>query len=130
MFEGYVQPETLDDAVGILFSVWQNDTPESDREAMFALQEHAFMAETHHTIGRTIRNSWLWKDEWLRAWFMARGLGHADDMSSIILTAFWRKLHGVSFDLEKEIKHYEDFWWKQGINPLTLEKEIPQNLPA
>ena len=65
----------------------------------------------HHSLGRDIRNKWgLWTDSELAMYFRIRWIHHADDMSSIILTSYYRYLHGLPIDLESQIEHYRKFW--------------------
>lgn len=86
----------------------------------------------HMFLGRGLRNEWyLWWSEELLAHCKKEGkpypeekpelvkyfndeLGvfHADDMSSIILKSYHRKLNGKPLDLEKQAKYYQDFWKK------------------
>ena len=67
----------------------------------------------HHTLGRCIRNKWdLWGESRLSKWFNDKGIHHADDMSGIILTSFWREANSQPIKLEEQIKEYQDFWEK------------------
>jgi len=71
----------------------------------------------HHSIGQWMRNNWgLWTGSRLSKWFNERGIEHADDMSGIILTSFWRRLHDVPLDLANQIDFYQDYWEKQQPN--------------
>lgn len=66
----------------------------SDEESMFGL---------HHGLGRALRNQWgLWSDSPLARFFGAIGVHHPDDMSSIILISFWRKLHGRPLEVDRQ----------------------------
>ena len=78
----------------------------------------------HHSLGRWIRNNWgLWKKEGtLYAWFVGLGLHHADDMSGVILTSFWRHMNGKDLDIEGQVKHYQDYWAKVEPHP-----DLPSN---
>lgn len=83
------------------------------------------MVNYHHGfgtwIGTWIRNEFgLWTDGKLVSYFNGIGIYHADDMSGIILTSMWRKLHCKDIRLEEQIKWYRDFWTNQNINPDTL----------
>ena len=40
----------------------------------------------------------------------AMGLRHPDDMSGLILTSLWRRLHGQPLRREEQVKHYQEFW--------------------
>ena len=69
----------------------------------------------HFSLGMLIRNKWrLWKQSTLTSYFNKLGITHADDMSSIILEAYFAKLRNQPFNLEDKIKYYQNFWEKQG----------------
>lgn len=69
------------------------------------------MDTIHHGTGRWIRNNWgLWSGSRLHDWFFKRGIWHADDMSGIILTSYWRRVHDEPVDLEGQIRHYKKYW--------------------
>lgn len=69
----------------------------------------------HHSLGRWLRNNWgLWQeDSVLHLYFKKLGLWHADDMSGLILDGFWCHLRNEPFDIDKQIKSYQDYWEKQ-----------------
>jgi hypothetical protein len=78
--------------------------------------------DLHFTVGMGIRNEWgLWDQTApLNRWFRENlKLGHADDMSGIILTSLGRRLRGEPLNLEEQVKIYQKHWHQQGINPLT-----------
>ena len=69
------------------------------------------MALEHHYLGRHLRNTWgLWQESHFAKWFNEKGIHHADDMSGIILTSYWRHLNSKPIELDKQIKHYQDYW--------------------
>jgi hypothetical protein len=74
-------------------------------------------AKYHFFGGMAMRNNWgLWdKEQPLTKWFRARGIWHADDMSAIILKAYWCFLSDVPFHIAKEAEHYKKFWEKSGL---------------
>jgi hypothetical protein len=68
----------------------------------------------HNGLGRWMRNNWkLWLDSDLAKWFNSIGIHHADDMSGIILTSFWRHLHSKQVHLSAQVKFYQDYWLAQ-----------------
>jgi len=68
----------------------------------------------HHSLGRWMRNNWqLWQGSELAKWFNSIGIHHADDMSGIILTSFWRHLHSKQVHLSDQVKFYQDYWLAQ-----------------
>jgi len=69
------------------------------------------MASYHFSIGMQLRNRWgLWSGSRLALWFNTIGIYHADDMSGIILTSFWRLLNEKPILLEEQVKFYQDYW--------------------
>lgn len=68
--------------------------------------------DLHNGVGRWMRNNWgLWKQEGpLHAWFVAKGLDHADDMSGVILETYQRHLQGRKLDVDDQIRRYQRFW--------------------
>lgn len=77
----------------------------------------------HFSIGRNLRNEWkLWDPTSpLARWFRTRGIGHADDMSGIILTTLYRTIRFELPDVEEQINYYTSYWRAQGIDPVTQE---------
>ncbi len=71
----------------------------------------------HFGVGQWMRNEWgLWRGSRLSRYFNQLGIRHADDMSGIILTSYWRKLHEKPIDLEGQVRYYRDYWKEQGLN--------------
>jgi len=80
----------------------------------------------HHTMGTVIRNSWGLHE---RSYPLSRfyrdryGIGHGDDMSSLILHDFVERMRGeTGFSLEHEVLWLKKHWLDQGVDPLTLER--------
>lgn len=71
--------------------------------------------EFHHGLGTALRNCWgLWAGgSGLASWFAERGITHPDDMSSIVLTSFHRKLNGNELDVEGQIAEHKAYWEEQ-----------------
>jgi hypothetical protein len=62
------------------------------------------MIDYHHGLGTGIRNEWgLWRRSPLNRHFNDLGIHHPDDMSWIILTSFWRRLHGQPLDVKGHV---------------------------
>jgi hypothetical protein len=96
-------PKNLDEAIAYLEARLTNE----DREKL----KTADMAQFHFTTGMNMRNSWgLWSGSPLKQWFNSIGIEHADDMSGIIMKAFRRKILGYPYDLQEDVKHYQEFW--------------------
>lgn len=99
-------PVDLDDAIRILY-----DQLETELEDIYKLTENKFLLQAHHGLGRFLRNEWgLWSGSDIQRWFKNKGIHHADDMSSIILTSFYRKLNNKDINLDKQIKQYIKYW--------------------
>lgn len=97
-------PNNLDEAIDYLLSV----VSEEDKNVV---RRSSSMNQFHHTVGQNLRNDWsLWHSGPLREWFISIGIGHADDMSGIILKAFRRKLLNQPYDLQEDVQKYKQFW--------------------
>lgn len=112
-------PTTLEDAVALLKFELPEETRQSIREDL-SLSPVVW----HHTMGQAVRNDFgLWLDSPLAKHFEDRfGLGHADDMSAIILDALFADIRGLPYDPENAARHYRDYWTRQGVSPRTLRK--------
>ena len=55
-----------------------------------------------------------------------RGILHHDDMASIILQSYQRKLKGEEIRLEEQILYYQDFWRAAGKPVDSALKYIDQ----
>jgi len=79
-------------------------------------KEEFVLGQYHHGFGTKIRNEWLWdieKQPLLIKFFHDYGIIHADDMSGLIIKAFWCSLNKVEFDIEEKVKSYIEFWKRQ-----------------
>jgi hypothetical protein len=74
--------------------------------------ENSATANAHHSIGQWIRNNWgLWKEEGeLYKWFKENEINHPDDMSSIILTSFYRYKKNQDIRLVEQFENIIDFY--------------------
>lgn len=108
-------PKTLEEAVDTLF----NSIDEVDIKAIE--KEKLTFSSLHHSLGTKIRNTWgLWGNSRLTKHFKNRfGLGHADDMSGIILEMLDSKYFNKEFDLARKVEFYHSYWIKQRTDPLT-----------
>ncbi len=104
-----IQPNNLSECFEQLNKIF-NDAEDADW-FMNADEEDA-VVQSHHGLGRWIRNNWgLWsKDSKLYEYLFNLGLTHADDMSSVILTSYHRHLHKKELELDEQVQHYIDFW--------------------
>ena len=102
-------PNNLDEVIAYFDSV---ATPEyidfikNDAQSTYEMMPH-------HGYGTYMRNTWgLWHDSVLAKWFKNLGILQADDMYGIISKAYFNHVKGLPFDLDAEIKYYQDFWGK------------------
>lgn len=88
-----------------------------EKKMFYELSEKEFIAKTHHTLGRHIRNVWkLWDEKSkMYKWFKSIEIWHADDMSGMILTTYYRITHGLPINIKKQIKDYKDYWKNDNI---------------
>ena len=86
-----------------------------DKEIMHKWSEAKFTAKMHHNPGRWIRNTWgLWDEKSrLHKWFKKKGIWHADDMSGIILTTYYRTIRKLPIKLTEQIEGYKKYWENQ-----------------
>jgi len=114
-------PCNLDEAMVALGHILDSE----EKEGFKKWGEDKFVASLHHSLGRWIRNNWgLWNEKSkLHNWFKVIGIWHADDMSGIILTSYYRKEHGLSIKLDKQIQCYIEYWANVAENFLTVMPE-------
>lgn len=81
------------------------------------MTEDEFMHASHHFLGQKIRNDWhLWKaNSPLFHHLKDMGLWHADDMSGLILTSYWRSKNKKPLQITAQIKAYQDYWQKEQV---------------
>ena len=71
------------------------------------MSETEFTASAHFGMGLWIRNNWrLWSGSRLLKYFNELGIHHPDDMSSIILISYYRKLHNQDIGFKEQIDYY------------------------
>lgn len=82
-----------------------------DQEFIKNSTEDEIIITFHHSLGRYIRNEWgLWTGGLLKNYFEQFGLTHADDMSSVILTSYWRLKHNKPISLDQQVKKHKEYW--------------------
>lgn len=114
-------PKTLEEA---LDEIDKNIHP-NDRQAVH--DENCNDDGQYYKIGGMgMRNNWgLWHDSPLALWFRERGIWHADDMSGVISTAYWRRVHDLSVDDEwiaQQKQYYDDYWTSKNASAETTEQ--------
>lgn len=114
----YKPPNTLSECMDKL-NVLLEQEEEFKKYFNDSKSESDFVYGLHHGLGRIIRNEWgLWQDSKLKQYFDTIGIHHADDMSGIILTSFWRRKHNQEMMLGEQIKHYQEYWAQMDQNTL------------
>ena len=114
-------PITIPESIDLLYE----SVEEEDRAY---IHEHEAIT-AHHSFGQAIRNIWkLWDSESpLVVDFKNRFqlFGHADDISSIILTAFWARVRGENEEeaVEKELEFLKKHWTDSNIDLITGEQK-------
>jgi len=103
-------PNTLEEAFVVLD---QKLSPEA-RERFRRTPEEEAVTSMHMSLGMYIRNQWFRAgDSKLPGALRAVGARHMDDMSSIILTSYWRHLNGKPLQLEQQGECYRRWWQEQ-----------------
>ena len=103
-------PKNLDEAIVALDYVIEVGS----KAVCLILDEQEFVANFHNNLGRWIRNNWgLWFNSQLAQWFNTYGIWHADDMSGIILTSYYRKTHNLPVNFKEQVRHYIKYWKEQ-----------------
>lgn len=114
-------PKTFDEAFDRIYL-------NLDASEKALIRQYDTAALIHFTTGMALRNAWnLWGTQpgvstELKEDFIKRfKLGHADDMSAILLDAVFSKVKGDPFDYPAEVQKYHTHWAKQGVDPVTMQ---------
>jgi hypothetical protein len=104
--EDYI-PKNLDEAIQQLDLIFDDTT----KVNIMKMSELEFTGKTHFTTGMWIRNKWgLWEGKELALFFNELGIYHPDDMSAIILTCYLRHQQGKPYELNKQVRFYQEYW--------------------
>ena len=126
--EGAV-PLTIPDAVEMLHQRLEA------HDRAYILNDANTPASIHFFTGMRLRNAWkLWDPDTLVVQDANKryGLGHADDISGMLLTALWVRVRSEALEctqIAAKVKQACDasaeasrkYWLSQGIDPLTLK---------
>lgn len=106
----YPIPKNINESFSVLDEIF-NESKE-DQEWFKAAAEDEAVSSLHSGLGRWIRNTWgFWtKDTDLYNTLKNMGLWHADDMYSLILTSYHRKLNGKELNLKQQIENHINYW--------------------
>ena len=115
-------PVDLNTAIDYLDCIWDKNS----KKELIRLSEDEAMAKLHFGTGLSIRNSWgLWKGKnELTAYFNSLNIHHPDDMSSIILTSFYRHLKNQDIKLDEQVAKYIEYWTQVQKNEVQLIDEL------
>jgi len=84
--------------------------------------EEVSAANYHFGLGMWMRNNWgLWRNSLLKQSLIDSGYVHPDDMSSIILKAYHRKLNNKPLNVKEDAELYRKHWESQGNNASSLD---------
>lgn len=118
-------PNTFEEAIQFLLDIAVDPTEDNvSFEKLVQKGEEGFCSDLHMGLGMWIRNNWgLWnKEGGLYTHFISLGIGHPDDMSSILITTVYRRYTGLPDTIEDQVERYQKFWLNEGIDPLTQKK--------
>jgi hypothetical protein len=104
--------------------MWSNN----DKETFKTKNEKDAVTDLHFGAGLSIRNGWdFWKKKKnsLKRYFNRKGIFHPDDISSIILTSFHRKLNKTEINLDEQVRFYKEYW-ENAMAKLKKENEIQE----
>ena len=102
-------PNNLEEAFSVLD---QKLSPEA-RQQFKQTPEVEAVTMAHMSLGLFIRNEWFRSGgSKLPGLLQGMGARHKDDMSSIVLTSYWRKLNGKPLELEQQGECYR-LWWQE-----------------
>lgn len=111
-------PKTLDEALLIL----ECSTSDDFKLKFKNQKESEAISMIHFGLGRKIRNDWyLWdaKNELYKS-FKLKNITSPDDISSIILTSFHRKLNNVEIKLDEQLQEHYAYFEK--VKKIRLER--------
>ena len=108
-------PDSIPSKLDECFHALDELLSDEDKQFVQDNDEKEFTVTMHHSLGQYIRNNWgLWAGSKLMDFFVQEAkLEHPDDMSSIILTSYWRKKHDQPLKIKEQIKYYQDYWKNQ-----------------
>ena len=105
--DGVYIPKNLDDAI-LEVDKFYSDSLKTEIKK---IDESDFVGDYHFGTGLWIRNNWnLWKGSRLSRFFKRNGIKHPDDMSSIVLVSYHRKLTGKEIGFRNQVSEYKEYW--------------------
>lgn len=114
------KPINLEEAVIQLTKI----LPDTTQQKILSMTEDEFLGGSHFGLGMWIRNNWgLWRGGELAKEFNHKGIFHPDDMSGIILKCYYRQLHSQDWELDEQIKFYQNHWKETQEYQYRLEND-------
>jgi hypothetical protein len=102
-------PNTLSEA----FVALDRQLTSQQQDAFKNTSEHEAVVTAHMSLGLYIRNAWFRSGQSkLPGQLYALGARSLDDMSSIVLTSYWRHLNGKPLKVEEQCACYAR-WWRE-----------------
>jgi len=93
------------------FVALENLLTEEERKEFIETEEDQVTGKYHFSLGIWIRNNWqLWSEGELTKYFHEMDIYHPDDMSSIIMLSFHRKLNDKEIRLDEQVQYYNQYW--------------------
>ncbi|MBO4820134.1 MAG: hypothetical protein J5548_01530 [Prevotella sp.] len=110
-------PKDIDEAIDSLDVII---SPEDKRYITDSLSLDDFRINCHHGLGMWIRNNWgLWAGSRLQQFFLDKNVYHPDDMSDVILKAYYKKkIQGLDNSTEDDI---------EASTPTSKEYKVTKN---
>jgi len=103
-------PNTLSQA----FAALDQQLGSQQQEAFKNTSEAEAVAKAHMSLGLYIRNVWFRSGQSkLTGQLHALGARSLDDMSSVVLTSYWRHLNGKPLKVEEQCACYAKWWQEQ-----------------
>lgn len=115
------KPETVKECFDHLDQMFDD----TSKYHFMTLPEDHSISMLHHGFGTWIRNNWgLWGNSALKKSLVDSGMAHPDDMSSVILKAYHRKLNDSTLSITDEAQKYERYWKLSRRNKTIDMEEI------
>ena len=91
-----------------------------EKEQFQLWSEEKFVNTLHESLGRFIRRDLkLWDiDSKLSKWFNMYLIYHPDDMSSIIMTTYYRRVHNLPEDFRGQCLKHIEYWAKMKVSKI------------
>lgn len=102
-------PKNLKESFVVLDSL----TSPKFKQYLECVEEDALI-NFHFGLGMWLRNNWgLWAGSELNTYFQERDIFHPDDMSSIIITSYYRYIHQKELKLDEQVDFFKQYWKKE-----------------